>query len=199
MIQQAKNRYSQDDLKGSIGLEFVIAYLRLGNSHLQGQKYLLARSSYQDALELAKNVTDVDVPLKQSNVAAISHQLGIVAQEQREYEQARAHYQQALDIKVEYGDRYSQASTYHQLGIVAQELREYEQARAHYQQALDIKVEYGDRYSQASTYHHLGNVAEKQREYEQARAHFQQALDIFSRVWRLLQPSAHLLTIRTSM
>ena len=70
-----------------------------------------------------------------------------MAQELREYEQARGHYQQALDIKIEYNDRYSQAGTYHQLGIVAQELREYEQARGHYQQALRTFVEFNDNHN----------------------------------------------------
>ncbi|MGP1386848.1 MAG: tetratricopeptide repeat protein, partial [Thainema sp.] len=73
--------------------------------------------------------------------------LGIVAQELREYEQARSHFQQALDLKIEFNDRYSQASTYHHLGIVAQELREYEQARSHYQKALETYTEYGDEHN----------------------------------------------------
>jgi tetratricopeptide (TPR) repeat protein len=79
--------------------------------------------------------------------------LGRVAQELREFEQARVYYQQALDIFIEFCDRYSQASSYHQLGRVAQELREFEQAKAYYQQALDIFIEFCDRYSQARTYH----------------------------------------------
>jgi hypothetical protein len=37
------------------------------------------------------------------------HQLGNVAQDLREYDQARDYYQQALEIKIEFGDRYSQA------------------------------------------------------------------------------------------
>ncbi|MEG3440446.1 tetratricopeptide repeat protein, partial [Pannus brasiliensis CCIBt3594] len=69
---------------------------------------------------------------------------------------ARENYRQALAIYVEFGDRFSQASTYHQLGIVAQELREFEEARENYRQALAIFVEFGDRFSQASTYHQLG-------------------------------------------
>jgi tetratricopeptide (TPR) repeat protein len=76
----------------------------------------------------------------------------MVAEQLRDYEQAKAYYQQALDIKLEFGDRYECASTYHQLGIVAQQLREWEQARAYYQQSLDIKLEFGDRYSCAGTY-----------------------------------------------
>ncbi|MEM9450883.1 MAG: tetratricopeptide repeat protein, partial [Cyanobacteria bacterium P01_E01_bin.6] len=106
------------------------------------------------------------------------HQLGIVAQELREYEQARSHYQQALDINIEFNDRYSQASTYHNMGRVAQELREYEQARSHYQQALDIYIEFNDRYSQASTYFQLGKVAQELREYDEARACYLKDLQI---------------------
>ena len=51
--------------------------------------------------------------------------MGIVAEEMREYAQARDFYQLALSIFIEFGDRNSQASTYHQLGMVAQEMREW--------------------------------------------------------------------------
>jgi tetratricopeptide (TPR) repeat protein len=63
------------------------------------------------------SISDIEFNDRYSQ-ASTYHQLGIVAQELREYEQARAHYQQALDIKIEFNDRYSQADrTYHQLGI----------------------------------------------------------------------------------
>ena len=42
--------------------------------------------------------------------AHICHQLGIIAQKLREFEQARNDYQQALKIFIEFGDRYSQAA-----------------------------------------------------------------------------------------
>ena len=58
--------------------------------------------------------------------------MGIVAQELREYEEARQNYQQSLAIFIEFSDRYSQASTYHNLGAVAQALREYGEARQNY-------------------------------------------------------------------
>ncbi|MEA5480377.1 tetratricopeptide repeat protein [Pseudanabaena galeata UHCC 0370] len=67
-------------------------------------------------------------------------------------------YQQALAIKIEFGDRYSQASTYQQLGRVAKDLREYEEARQNYQQALVIKIEFGDRYEQAVIYLNFINI-----------------------------------------
>jgi tetratricopeptide (TPR) repeat protein len=84
--------------------------------------------------------------------------LGIVAQEQRKWEQAEGYFQHALQIKVEYNDRYSQASTYHHLGMVAQEQRKWEQARALFMQALGIFQEYNDQYSFAITLNGLAQL-----------------------------------------
>jgi hypothetical protein len=39
----------------------------------------------------------------------------MVAQELREWEQAKVYYQQALDIFIAFSDRFNQASTYGQL------------------------------------------------------------------------------------
>ncbi|MBK8935771.1 MAG: tetratricopeptide repeat protein [Chloroflexi bacterium] len=57
--------------------------------------------------------------------ASTYHQLGMVAQEQREWATAVSHYNQALALFIEFNDRYNQAGTYHQLGMVAQEQREW--------------------------------------------------------------------------
>uniref|UniRef100_UPI0039C75240 tetratricopeptide repeat protein n=1 Tax=Scytonema sp. PCC 10023 TaxID=1680591 RepID=UPI0039C75240 len=70
--------------------------------------------------------------------ASTYHQLGMVAQDLREFEEARRNYQQALQIDIKFGDRYSSANTYHELGRLAQALREFEEARRNYQQALQI-------------------------------------------------------------
>jgi tetratricopeptide (TPR) repeat protein len=70
----------------------------------------------------------------------------MVAQEMREYAQARDFYQLALDIKIEFGDRYSQASTYYCLGILAETQEDYTEARTNLQTALEIYVESKDEY-----------------------------------------------------
>ena len=101
-------------------------------------------SYYQQALAIYIEFND------RYSQAATYHQLGRVAQEQRQWAQAEQYYQQALAIYIEFNDRYSQASTYHQLGRVAQEQRQWEQAEQYYQQALEIYIEFNDRYSQAS-------------------------------------------------
>src|SRR5260370_258207 len=56
-------------------------------------------------------------------------------------------FQEAVQIYVEFKDRYEQASTYHQLGWVAEEQRKWEQARPYFIETLKIFVDYEDAYS----------------------------------------------------
>jgi tetratricopeptide (TPR) repeat protein len=107
------------------------------------------------------------------------HQLGRVAEEQRQWQKAEAYYQQALELFIKFNHPHRQASTYHQLGIVAQEQRQWDIAETHYQKALELKIKLNDRYSQASTYGQLGTLAQKQRQWEQAENYYQQALAVY--------------------
>ncbi|MDB9346645.1 CHAT domain-containing tetratricopeptide repeat protein [Nodularia spumigena] len=179
MVCQTLENYPPAFIQGELGYQIALAIARLGNCQLEAKQYQQAKCSYEKTLEIHPTLVGIEERQKQPWKAVTYHNLGRVAQELREYEEARRNYQQALNIFIEYGDRYSQAYTHHNLGRVAEELREYEEARRNYQQALNIKIEYGDRYSQASTYHQLGRVAEELREYEQARRDYQQALNIF--------------------
>ncbi|PHJ63574.1 Tfp pilus assembly protein PilF [Nostoc linckia z18] len=177
-VCKAQVAYPPEIRTGEIGLEIVMALDRLAMGYLQTQNYPQAQESYLRVIELSQQLQGVEATQIKSSLASTYHQLGYVAQKLRQYDQAGDYYQQALEIKIEFGDRYSCASTYHQLGNVAQELRQYDQAWDYYQQALEIKIEFGDRYSCASTYHQLGSVAEELRQYDQAWDYYQQALEI---------------------
>jgi tetratricopeptide (TPR) repeat protein len=52
----------------------------------------------------------------------------------------------ALEIYLEFGDRYSQADTYAVLGLLAEAQEDYAKARANLQKALEIYVEFKDKY-----------------------------------------------------
>jgi tetratricopeptide (TPR) repeat protein/tRNA(Leu) C34 or U34 (ribose-2'-O)-methylase TrmL len=171
--------YSQEFKQGELGYQIGFALHRLARSYQDLKQYEQAKHYFEKTLESYQVLSKTEERDKKMWSAVTYHHLGMVAQDLREYEEARNNYQQALAIKVEFGDRYSQAGTYHQLGRVAQELREYEEARKNYQQALAIKVEFGDRYEQASTYHQLGVIAQELREYEEARKNYQQEIAIF--------------------
>ncbi|NCR66329.1 MAG: tetratricopeptide repeat protein [Microcystis aeruginosa LL11-07] len=177
--------YPANFLEGELGYQMAMAFDRLAWSYLVLKQYELAKTNYQKFLQSLDQLRFINEREKQLAISSTYHQLGYLAQELREWEQARSYYRQALEIKIEHGAaggtqsaRYSQANTLHNLGIVAQELREWEQARSYYQQALEIYIEYGARYEQANTLHNLGIVAQELREWEQARSYYQQALEI---------------------
>jgi tetratricopeptide (TPR) repeat protein len=56
------------------------------------------------------------------------HNLGVVAQKQRQFDTAIDYYQKALKIRESAGNWHSAASDYHQLGVVAQEQRQFDTA-----------------------------------------------------------------------
>ncbi len=178
LVCEAIQNYCPDAKETNLGLDIVIPFIQKANNYLRLKQYEAAKEAYLETIELLESLNNVDEQRKQSTLATQYHQLGMVAQELREWNEARNYYQQALSICEDYGDRFFQAKTYHNLGIVAYELREWNEARNYYQQALSICIEYGDRFFQAKTYHELGMVAQKLREWDEARNYYQQALSI---------------------
>ena len=145
-VCQAQEAYPSELRTGEIGYEIVMALDRLAFGYLQTQKYQEARESYQKIGELLLQISDVEERQKQSALATTYHQLGIVAQQLREFEQAREYYQQALALFIEFSDRYSQARTYGALGVLAEVQEDYTEARTNLQKALEICIEYKDEY-----------------------------------------------------
>src|SRR5262249_12511462 len=132
------------------------------------KQYATAEASCQEMLRLLNAQTTLDRETREKVKAGILHNLGWVAEEQRQLGQAEEDKQQALASQVEVNGRYSEATNLHHFGMVAEEQRQWGQAEQYYQQALAIKIEFNDRYSQARTLHHLGWVAQEQRQWGQA-------------------------------
>ncbi|MCP4352222.1 MAG: tetratricopeptide repeat protein, partial [Desulfobacterales bacterium] len=179
MVMDALKKHQNDKLTRQVSNDFFYIADNVGKRQLILKQYAEAETSYQKALELHSCLTISDKKRKATLKAGVLHQLGAVAEEQRQWEQAEKYYSNALEIKIEFNDRYSQASTYHQLGIVAQEQRQWEQAEKYYSNALEIFIEFNDRYSQALTYHALGGVVQEQRQLEQAEKYYNKALEIY--------------------
>ena len=90
--------------------------------------------------------------------ATTYHNLGYVAQEQRQWEQAEQYYQQALQIYIEYNDRYAQAITYGQLGLLEQERLQWSQARDYLLRALEIFIAFEDDHYIGITISNLADI-----------------------------------------
>ena len=128
--------YPSEKLEGQLGFEFAHVIGDVANRQLKLKRYEEAEMSYQKVLNLLKQLEHLDKKEYGRLKAGIYHQLGSVAQEQRQWEQAEQYYQQALQIYIEYNDRYAQADTYHHLGRVDKEQRQWEQACEYFLQAL---------------------------------------------------------------
>jgi tetratricopeptide (TPR) repeat protein len=159
--------------------EVSIVIDNMARHKLQLKDYETAEALYHRAHSIYVEEMNADTDEVRKMIADNYHQLGIVAELQRLWTQAKEYYQQALQIKINFHDRYSQATTYYQLGIVAQQQGEWLQAEQYYQQALQIEIEFNDLDAQADTYHQLARLAQEQGHWNQSEQHYLQALHIY--------------------
>ncbi|MBE9162974.1 tetratricopeptide repeat protein [Tychonema sp. LEGE 06208] len=135
-----------------------------------------ARAVYQ---EIQDELAALNDPLLNNNIAVMCHQLGMVTEAQRRFEDAIAFYNKALKIREDAGDSHNAANQYHQLGRVALQQQRFEEAIAFYNKALKISEDEQDFYNAAKEYHELGRVAVQQRRFEEAITFSNKALKIF--------------------
>ncbi len=167
-------------LEGQIGFDIVaVMSNEIAERQLKLKKFSEAEASYQKALKLLDCLMNIDEKSKADAKAVIYHNLGRVAQEQIQWNQAEDYYKKAIEIKIELNDRYNQASTYHQLGIVAKGQRQWNQAEDYYKKAIEIYIEFNDRYGQAMPYLSLGVMAQEQRQLKLAEDYYKKALEIY--------------------
>ena len=108
--------YPPEKLTGTLGAELAVVIDDIAKRQLLLKNYKEAESLYQKALDIHLKLKIFDANQLKKGSASIYHQLGMVAEEQRQWEQAEAHYQQALQIDIEYQDRYEQAENLPPLG-----------------------------------------------------------------------------------
>jgi tetratricopeptide (TPR) repeat protein len=166
-------------LSGELGAEFVGVLDNIARRQLGLRRYSAAEASYKKALSLHLGLTSLDDRDKDILSAGIYHQMGRVAEEQREWSRAEEYYQKALKIYIRRKIRDEQADTYHQLGIVAQEQQQWRKAEKLYGKALKICIEFKDLHGQAGTYQQLGVVAGRQQKWAKAEEFYQIALKTF--------------------
>ena len=90
----------------------------------------------------------------------------MVAQEQRDWKEAREYYQQALEIYISYQDWYEQAGTLGQLGNMAREQGEWEEAKEHYFSALTIFREANDDHRSSIVLRNLARLWQESQDAE---------------------------------
>ena len=116
------------------------------------------------------------------NQAVILHQLGRIADERRQFDEAERWYRESLAINERIGNEHGQAITLHQLGILAQKRRQFDEAERWYRQSLVIEERIGNEHGRAITLHQLGRIAGDRRQFDKAEHWCRQSLAIAERI-----------------
>ena len=127
-VVNSVEQYPEHVLAGPLGLEMAGAVDDAANRFRLLKRYPQAQAAYERALAILQSNTSLTPEQRGKGSASIYQQLGMVAEEQRQWLEAERNYREALRIQVEFNDRYSQASTYHMLGMVAQAQRQWPEA-----------------------------------------------------------------------
>jgi predicted ATPase/DNA-binding SARP family transcriptional activator len=123
----------------------------------------------EDALARGGNVTP-------SVWAKALHRAGSLAHAQGDNQQAHQHYQQALTLMRELGDKQGAAALLGNLGLIARAQGDLSQARALQEEGLALKRELGDKPSMALSLNNLAITAYSQGDYKQARTLLDESL-----------------------
>lgn len=153
-----------------------------------------ARAIYQEILD---ELTAINDPSMNDKIAVATHNLGIVAQQQNQLDEAIAHFQTARQMFEDKRDFYQAANVYHHLGMLAEKQQQFTEAIAHFQKACSLRKKAGDLYLAASDIHHLGMVAQKQKHFDKAIAYYKETVQIYQDVGTLFRaaPTYHQLGI----
>ncbi len=165
-----------DALSGALEWELIWVLDDVARRRLNLRRFEEAKTTYERVLDLLAFAA-ISPEERRRQSASVSHQLGIVAQQQRRWKEARDHFKNALKIRGECDDRQSQADTLHQLGVLAIERRRWGIAKRYLMKALRIDVEFDSRPRHATTYEGLGRIAAELRRWEEAEKHYNKALE----------------------
>jgi tetratricopeptide (TPR) repeat protein len=141
--------------------------------------FALNSRNFADAERLFRRLAEHCVRVKDlEGEASAYHQLGMVAQEPRDFDRAEQWYLKSLAIEEKLGNESGAAITYHQLGMVAQERRNFDRAEQWYLKSLAIEEKLGNESGAAITYNQLGIVAEERRDFDRAEQWYLKSLAI---------------------
>jgi tetratricopeptide (TPR) repeat protein len=113
-----------------------------------------------------------------SRRAALVHQLGMIAEQRGDYDQAEQHYLASLGMHEELGNRAAISINNHQLGMIAQRRGNYDQAEQHYLASLSIEKELDNPEGIAGSYTQLGNIALYRGDHPHAEQQYLAALEV---------------------
>ncbi len=142
----------------------------LGTFYYIVHQELKSMDHYTEALRIAEKIND-------NNIGAIHHQIGMVYEQQRHWEEALTNYKKAIERNEKRGNEYALGDTYHQIGMVYQKQRRWEEALTNYQKAIEWYKKTGNEYELGGTYHQIGAVYAEQHRWKEALTNYKKAIE----------------------
>ncbi len=107
------------------------------------------------------------------------HDLGVACERTGDYEQAQAHFQDALTLFIEIGDRNGQAACLYARGMIYCQQQRISEALGFIQRSLALRRELGDRHGESTCLRLLGSTYHFGGDLVLAGQHHQAALDLY--------------------
>lgn len=143
--------------------------------------YAMGMRQFAEAHRLSMMLVEIgesdNLPLASADAF---HQLGMNAEKQRRFDEAKSWYIKSLEIREKYG--HYAASTYDQLGNIAREQRHFEEAEGWYKKSLAIEEKRDNEQGAAIANHQMGVIKEEQGHFEEAEAWYKKALKIWEKL-----------------
>lgn len=153
-----------------------------GTVNVQQGNFGMARSLYEDSLEIRRELDD------KPSIGDLLSNLGILARYRGEYELSIEIHEDALAIRRAVGNKWAIANSLNNLGNVFLDAGRGHDARESMEEALLMLREIGNPWGVANSLNNLGNIVRDQADYERAFALYSESLTIsrdFEDKWSL--------------
>ncbi|MBH8563823.1 tetratricopeptide repeat protein [Nostoc sp. CENA67] len=144
--------------------------------------------------EILSELEELKDTLTDAKIAGLYVSLGIAAQRQGIFEQAKEYYYTALPIFESDEDFPEVSRIYHQLGNLAFFQNNYQEAKEYYQKSLAIRENSHDGRA-ANNYYQLGLIESNKANLEQAKEYFNKAFNIYIKQVNIKQIPAVLINL----
>ena len=168
--------FTAEEAEKSGGIQLWLYLLGTEASEcIETKEFELADGLNKQLLEYLTSKDDGDTDPR---TAAVFHQMGQVAQNRWQLEEAEELYTQSLSIIEGGEDEEVVADDYYGLGIICQYRRRYTEAKEWFSKALDIHQRVNDVEEMVKDYRSLGLCSQYKFEYEEAASWYQRAREI---------------------
>ena len=162
---------THEEIHKDIQLDKLTFLSRLGDTYRFLEKHQKARKSYEQALELAKELDQSD------EWATLLNKLGIVMKEMKETDQALEFFQIYLNATQENNDRIKQGAVLNNIGLIYLDKGETEKAVETLEQALNLNKKTSQTMAEADSLGNLG-LAWLDKDLDKAIDYLNQSLDM---------------------